>query len=385
MEIVHICLTGGYTEGINYQENYLTKYHALEGHRVTIITTQYCWNEGVWGTCLDSRYENQYGVQVIRIPYRWKLPYRINTYIGKFKGLYDYLSEIKPDFIFVHNFQFRDIKLIARYKDSHKGVRLAVDNHSDFSVSARNWLSRTLLYGIYWRSVVQSVQASADKLYGVLPARVDFMVNVYGIPREKCELLVMGADDEEVEKANHPENIKNFRKKYHIAGDDFLVMTGGKIDAFKRQTLLLMEVVRKIENPHVKLIIFGSVEPDLKEKFNQLVDGIKVQYMGWADGKQSYEFFAAADLVVFPGRHSVYWEQVVGLGIPMVCKYWEGTTHVDLGGNVVFLYEDSSGEIYKKVTDIANNPDQYQRMKKVAVEKGMEIFSYKKIAERSIS
>ena len=57
------------------------------------------------------------------------------------------------------------------------------------------------------------------------------------------------------------------------------------------------------------------------------------------DDFQSYNLFSAADLVVFPGRHSVYWEQVVAIGTPMVVKYWDGTTHIDIGGNCMYLYE----------------------------------------------
>jgi hypothetical protein len=91
-----------------------------------------------------------------------------------------------------------------------------------------------------------------------------------------------------------------------------------------------------------------------------------------------------ADLVVFPGRHSVYWEETVGLGIPMVVKYWDGTTHVDVGGNVEFLRKDTEEEIVSVLSGIVGDLPKYQRMKQVAVEKGMQLFSYKNIAKRSI-
>ena len=41
MKIVHICLAGGYTEGLNYQENIITKYQALDGHEVSVLTTDH--------------------------------------------------------------------------------------------------------------------------------------------------------------------------------------------------------------------------------------------------------------------------------------------------------------------------------------------------------
>ena len=163
------------------------------------------------------------------------------------------------------------------------------------------------------------------------------------------------------------------------------VMTGGKIDAFKTQTLLLMKAVRNIHHPKLKLIVFGSVTAELKEQVNSLADGETVQYIGWVEAKDSYSYFAAADLVVFPGRHSVFWEQVAAQGIPMLVKSWDGTHHVDLGGNVRFLYEDSVAEIQRELEELLENPDRLAEMKRVAVEKGMKTFSYHDISQRAIA
>jgi glycosyltransferase involved in cell wall biosynthesis len=384
MKIVHVCLTGGYTEGIGYQENYLTKYHALDGNKVTVITTQYCWHKNVWGKCAESGYLNTYGVYVVRLQYKWAVPYKLNTYIGKFVGLYDELKKQAPDIIFIHNLQFQDIKVIRKYKKKNPGVKIYVDNHSDFNNSARNWLSRTLLYKMYWKGCARAIEPCTEKFYGVLPARVDFLTDVYGLPKEKCELLVMGADDEAVERVLAGTFREDFRKQHGIADDDFLIMTGGKIDAFKQQTLLLMEAVRNLESNHVKLCVFGSVEEDIMPKLKKLCVGEKVQYIGWAQGEQAYEYFIAADLVVFPGSHSVYWEQVAGLGIPMICKYWKGMTHIDIGGNVKFLKEDSVEEIQNLLELILENPDEYNHMLEMAMGEGKTRFSYKKIARQCL-
>ena len=51
----------------------------------------------------------------------------------------------------------------------------------------------------------------------------------------------------------------------------------------------------------------------------------------------------------------MFWEQVVAQGIPMVVKYWEGTTHIDLKGNVEFLYNDSEEGIEKVLKEIIFN------------------------------
>ena len=386
MKIVHICLSGGgYTEGLTYQENIIPKYQIREGHEVALITTEYCLHEGNWGLCnTEKDYFNNYGLHVIRLPFAYNLPYKINKQIGIFNGTMQVLEKLKPEVIYVHNIQFQDIRTIARYKKKHRDVKVYVDNHADFSNSARNWVSQNILYRFWWKPCAKKIESCTEVFWGVMPSRIAFLQNVYGIAASKTDLLVMGADDECVERAASPEVKKRVREQFHINESDFLIVTGGKIDAFKTQTLLLMEAVRNIQSHKVKLLVFGSVDENLKEQLLKLTDGKKVQYIGWAKGEQSYEYFAASDLVVFPGRHSVYWEQVVAQGIPMLCKYWDGTTHVDIGGNVDFLTKDSTQEIQKKLEELLNNPKKYEQMKNAANGKRKEEFSYARIAKKSV-
>ena len=385
MRITHICLVEGYTEGLNYQENIIIKYQAKEGHDVSLITTDHCFTEGIWGLCqTESDYINPQGVRIIRLPFKYKVPYSLNRKIGIFAGTMKILEELNPDVIFVHNVQFQDTSIIVKYKKKYPNVKIYVDNHSDFSNSARTWFSQNTLYRFWWKPCAKRLEPWAEIFFGVLPARIDFLQNIYGISAKKTDLLVMGADDECVERSKKPEVNKRIRKQFHIEEDDFLIVTGGKIDAFKTQTLLLMEAVQNIRNDKIKLLVFGSVEENLKERLLALSDGIKVQYIGWAKGEQPYEYFAAADLVVFPGRHSVYWEQVVAQGIPMLCKYWDGTTHVDIGGNVEFLYKDSTEEIQGKLEELIQNPKKYEQMALAANKQGKDEFSYARIARKSV-
>ena len=81
----------------------------------------------------------------------------------------------------------------------------------------------------------------------------------------------------------------------------------------------------------------------------------------------------------------MFWEQVTGQGIPMLVKDWPGTHHVDLGGNVYFLEEDSVEESQNRIGYLLDNPERYREMKRIAMEKGMKTFSYRNIAERALS
>ena len=273
---------------------------------------------------------------------------------------------------------------MAAYVKRHPNCRLFVDSHSDFSNSATNWFSKTVLHRLLWKHTARKLLPCTEKFYGVLPARVDFLVDMYGLPREKCELLVMGAEDDLVEKARASHARERIREQYGIADDDFLIITGGVIDRWKTQTLLLMEAVRNIRDERLRLIVFGSFIPELREQAERLIDGDRVRFIGWLRPEQTYDYVEASDLAVFPGRHSVFWEQVAGQGVPMLVKDWPGTHHVDIGGNVRFLKEDSEEEIRGEIERLLSHPEEYEAMREAARENGMRVFSYRDIAERSI-
>ena len=103
MTIVHICLTGVYTEGWTYQENLLSKYHSKMGHDVVLIASTLTYdNSGRKCTTSKSAYKNQDGVFVIRLKEKKDNPDRK---FRRFPKLYDTLTNINPDILFVHKME----------------------------------------------------------------------------------------------------------------------------------------------------------------------------------------------------------------------------------------------------------------------------------------
>ena len=384
MKVVHLCLASFFPDGYAYQENMLPKFHKQLGYDVEVIASRETFDEHGKAALYDGprKYRNEFDIPVTRLDY--KEPLKIYRKMRRYVGTEKALESANPDVLFIHGCQFLDIDKVVTYLRVHKGVTVYVDNHADFSNSATNWVSKNVLHKGIWKRCAHKIEPYTEKFYGVLPVRVDFLKNIYGLPAEKCELLVMGADDELVEKAKSSGARERIREQYGIKEDDFLIMTGGKIDQWKTQTLLLMQAVQNIKKDNVRLIVFGSVTQELMDQVKALADGTKVQYIGWVLSKDSYDYFEAADLVVFPGRHSVMWEQVTGQGKPMLVKDWPGTHHVDIGGNVRFLTKDSVEEIQEEIVRLLDNPDEYRKMKEVAESTGMKVFSYKDISERSI-
>lgn len=382
MKITHISLCGPVTDNFTYQDNLLPKYHKKMGLEVSMITSKYIWGKDGIDKDVRDVYMNEYGIKTIRLKNKFKT--NINSKFKRYYKLYDTIENENPDILFIHSVQFLDMKEIVRYVKNKPVVRVYVDNHADFSNSATNWFSKQILHKYYWKKTAKLIEPYTDMFYGVLPARVDFLRDVYNIPAEKVELLVLGADDEKVEKVVNKDTKLKIRKQMNIKKDDFLIVTGGKIDNAKKQVINLMNAVSKMNNPTVKLIVFGSVIPEMEDQVKKIAKNDSISYIGWIEDNLSYQLFAAADLVVFPGRHSVYWEQVVAIGTPMIIKYWNGTTHVNIGGNCKYLYEDSEDEILEKLNSIVNNDKIYHEMSKNAKKEKRTEFFYSRIAENSI-
>jgi hypothetical protein len=59
--------------------------------------------------------------------------------------------------------------------------------------------------------------------------------------------------------------------------------------------------------------------------------------------------------------------------------------HVDVGGNAVFLKDDSAKEIERVLSELFRHPTKLEEMRTVAQIKCVKTFSYSEIAKRAIS
>jgi hypothetical protein len=381
-KILNICVNGLYTDGYTYHENLLPKYHKKLGYDVYILASEYEFNKkGDVQKSVKKKYMDKNGIKIRRLEIIGGQ--KITCRFKKFKNFYAAISDIAPDIIFCHLFQFLDVREVIRYKKENPAVKVYFDSHADKINSAHGLFSALILHKIIWRYYAIKACKIAEWFYGVSPARVEFLRTMYNLPEKKTRLLVMGTDDETAVLSQSAETKKATKYKYRISEQDFLIVTGGKLDASKKQVLNLIRVVSDhMLKDMVKLIVFGSISDDLMEEIRDTKSD-KVQYIGWIDEKTAYELFAITQLAVFPSTHSVYWEQVAGMGVPMIVKYWKGFEHIDLGGNIRYLYESSEAEIRKVIMDAMENTN-YAEMVKAAREKGMVKFSYMHIAKESI-
>ncbi len=384
MNIVHISPNAPYNDAWGFQENLLPKYQAKLGHKVSLVISCKTHEGGKIKEVAPERFTSADGFEVIRLPYvRYKVK-GVSTVFWKI-DVYPLLKELKPDLIFYHGLVSRTVFDVIKYKKQQekqgKECVLIQDNHLDYNIGTDPKTLKEKLLRSYYRLLNRRSQKSVERVYGVTPWRKQYAEEYYRISPQKTDVLIMGADDEKIDFANK-ENIRiAIRKKYGVADTDFLVVSGGKIDA-KKKIHLLMEACGNMSG--VKLLVFGSVAKELEAEYGALCAKYpNIVSIGWIDSDKVYNYFFAADLVCFPGQHSVLWEQACAAKAPCLFARWPGMDHVDNGGNSAFIENVTVEEIESKIKSLRFT-EAYDKMKAVALSSATDIYLYSKIAQKSL-
>lgn len=383
MKVLHCCLASFYIDNYSYQENILPKAHKAMGLDVEILASIENYDsKKILVHDEPKSYLNDDGIPVTRLDYKFKfIPYY--NKIRFYEGLFDFLCRSKPNIIFLHDCQFLGILSLIRYLKLYPNTIVYSDCHTDFLNSGRGFVSKYILHKILYKFCALKIEPYVKKFFGVTPLRSLFLIDVYGIPKNKVDDLYLGFDDIEIDMKKFRSDRTDFRSELGFSESDILISFGGKIDYRKRFDLLHEAFIKLSKNnKNLKLLIFGAPTPEMKNFFSELVPHKNIFNLGWRNASEIQKIILASDLGVFPGTHSVLWEQYVALQIPCIFKKWEGMTHVDIGGNCVLL--NKSSDILTKLSEVLMQPEILEKMKLSAASLDSGKFLYSNISKLSL-
>lgn len=381
MNIVHIAPSAPYNDYWGYQENLLPKYHKMLGHNVTLIITNTMNDSGKIVPVPCDDYVLRDGVRVIRLQVK-KYFHRALTAMNAKMDVYDLLLDLRPDLVFFHGLLSTTIFDVIKYKrKANNDCIIVQDSHLDYFNHSGVATFKQRVIRAFYRGINRRSVKHVSRVYGVTPWRRDFAEDYFKIPSAKTDVLIMGADDEKINFSRKAEIRKELREKFEVSDDEFLIVTGGKIDADKKIDVLV-DACKDISK--VKLLIFGNVSDAFKSSFEEkLKENGRATYIGWISADSVYDYFLAADLVCFPGSHSVMWEQACAAKVPCLFKRWDGMLHVNNGGNGEFFDEATPDIIRQKIEELVFT-DKYFEMKSAAESDKTDIYLYSNIAKKSL-
>lgn len=303
MKIVHLCLSNFFIDGFAYQENELVRQNILDGHDVVVIASTETYNENRELAYVEpGSYIAVEGARIIRVPYSRWLPHKVMTKLRMHPGILDLLQREAPDVILFHSLCGWELLTVKSYKTAHPEVRVFADSHEDFNNSARTFVSKYFLHGMYYRSVLRNVLDSIDKVLCISVETINFVRDFYGVPANKIEFYPLGGyvyDDDEYMRVRAAG-----RSEYHLTDGEILFVQSGKMDGTKK-ILETLRAFTKIDNPDIQFVLAGHLHEDVVVEVNAIIaKDSRIQFVGWKTADDLQALLCAADVYVQPGTQS---------------------------------------------------------------------------------
>ena len=378
MKIANCCLSNFYIDGWNYQENVLSKRNTDDGNEVRILaSTETYIDNARLGYVSPSSYFTEHGIPITRLPYKRIINHFVSSKLRAYVGLMRELTEFSPDVIFFHGLAAWALLTVARYKKKYPSVKLYTDSHEDFNNSARTFLSKNILYRLFYCTVLKKAYPQIDKIFYISLETKDFINQLYGLPDDKLEFYPLGGIIFDEDMRNNAK--QKIREELKLSPEDVLFVHSGKLDKLKR-TEELLRAFSAVQSPSLKLIIIGSIPDDMKQILLPLIEADnRVEFIGWKSSNELLEYLCACDLYLQPGSQSATMQNAICCGAPvMLYPHKSHMSYLDGNGWFVKTVED----MIRVFETIKGKKGILAQMSQNSQKVACELIDYKVLAER---
>lgn len=316
MRIVHCCLSCFYIDDHAYQENMLVAEHVRLGHDVLVVASTESFSDSRQMTYLaPGDYLGSDGARVMRLPYRIR-PLRLGAKVRAYPGVRRILDEFRPDAIVFHGLCAWELITVAGFVRDNPATLFYVDSHEDHNNSARTILSRHLLHGIFYRSIIRTCSPQLRRILCVSTETMDFVARIYGIDRARLEYFPLGGtlwtDDDYLATR------RRVREELGWTASLKVLLQSGKIDAAKRLDRTL-DALERTPDESLRLVVAGQLMPDVAHALDARLDADpRIRRLGWVSPERLRDLLCAADVYVQPGSQSATMQMALCCRRPVV-------------------------------------------------------------------
>lgn len=379
MKIMHLMLWNFYIDDGLYQENILPYQNLKDGHDVKIVASTL---NMVGGHNIvfekPSTYSNEYGIEVTRMPYVMFLNNRLSEKIRKYKGLYDILYVFEPDIIFCHGIGGVECNSIIRYLNYNPSVKLYIDCHSDMINSARNWFSKNLLHGVFYRKFFLKLALRAIKVFYITPESRDFIETVYKFrSAEKLEYFPLGGYP--VDSSVRQVKRDNLRTNHNISDNCFVILHSGKFNKEKK-SLDLIQAFTDLRYNNMRLFLLGSFPDEVYTEVREYINNdARIHFLGWKTSAELNDYLCACDVFVQPGSRTVTVQNAACSGAVIVVNH--EPCYTQLFGECV-LYANGVSEIKNALNMLLSNRQLFEDYKTRINNFALDVLDYRILATK---
>jgi glycosyltransferase involved in cell wall biosynthesis len=304
------------------------------------------------------------GIKTMRLP-ALRLPLINSLYL---LGMEETLVRLKPDVIICHVIPSLTSIRVARLKSRFPKVKLIFDDHMTYNNTRGGIFYH--IYSLFRWVLTPVILKSADRIVAVTYETGKFMEQVYGIPKEKIEIISLGVDTTLFRRDDRVR--EEIRAKYDICDDDVVFIYAGKIIPEKGLHLLVEAALKMIsKSPNVKIMFVGGGKNHFKsrlcEKINLSSFSDDFVFVSSVPNEELYKYYSAADVGIWPLRCSISMLEAMSCGLPVIISDKSGVLEIIDRGNGL-VYRDGDVKDLAEKMKIMLDPESRKVMSLRAIE-----------------
>jgi len=387
MKIVHII--GFFQPEYGYEEYYTALNQVKLGHEVHVITSDRIVNiptrplkERIKGV---GKFEED-GIIIHRLPTFFD---KINDFIITW-GVSKKLKFINPDIVHCHGARQLGQFQAAR-KKSKLGYKLIVDHHDfvhpghflhpELEKSFKNFLS-ILEYKTFRKWLGHYILFKADQIIAVVPECKEHLIDFFNIKSDRIIVNNLAVETSLYKFTQFGRS--SIRKKYNINDNEFVLLLAGWF-ARRKKVELYIQLVEKIVNENIRLLIVGTFDKGYKKEIIELVKKKnledKIIFAGKIDRLLLKNYFSACDLAIYLYNASVVWLEIMSCGVPLMGPVETQLNHLLVSKETSIRMGDIN-QAYKKIIFLRNNKILRKRLGEQSTKLVQQNFSYKSSTKR---
>jgi glycosyltransferase involved in cell wall biosynthesis len=381
MTIVHI--EEGFHPSYGYQVQNFCRHHSPE-HRIHVVT-----GAGLRGNVvkvdpavmarLDTEFTRETGAAIHRLPIAWQWHHKLWL-----KGLHSLLEALQPDVIFAHGLEYLSLPRLLFCKWDRRCV-VVTDSHDLPTASFHKFLRRAYRFVIQDWCVQQINLRRITCYYTALPVREN--MDDYGINPILQRDLPIGTT---MQSFFHDSPAREaLRREWGAGSFDRVLLYTGKHDEDKSPHFFYEAVssLGAVSPAQLMVVSVGAQDSAYFEKTCQPVllrlreQGIKVLISPAIPSSKLREYYSAADIGVFPCRHTLSCLDAMACGLPTVMQ--DDATNRDrlqVGG---LVYEEGNlAALTGRIRELLENPAQRESLGRAGIADMRQRYDYGVIVAR---
>ncbi len=386
MHIVHTVLHFPTTK-LEYQEVALAREQLKQGHKVTIITSDWHNNfpsyDSVYKPIIGDRYVGtgvfiEEGINIIRL----KLIDKIKIFVH-LKRLKKTLKSIKPDLIICHGFESGLLPLQSKLKD----VPMVIDSHyvtvNKRGIKYHRFLKKYLKnIVLYFLNILKGKYLFNKGVifFGVTEESVENIHKKGKIPKSEIDLLPLATNRSFFFPSANSRKLQ--RKEFNIKEKDVLLCYTGKVEEYKG-ILLILKAMKKLDDTNLYCLIVGSGSSTFKQKINAfLIQNSlekKIFFKPFSDKKTLNMYFNACDIAVYPKSVTISHIEAMAVGLPIIIEDIPCIKHRVENKNGFTVKEDDINSLTNYLKMLINDHSLRKKMGLSSLELVEKKFNWEKI------